>query len=48
MAESLADRPQKVDTQLFVGRTLVDANGEQVHVTQDLANAIYEDLIQKA
>lgn len=45
-AESLADRPQKVDTQLFVGRTLVDANGEQVHVTQDLANAIYEDLIQ--
>lgn len=48
LAESLADRPQKVDTQLFVGRTLVDANGEQVHVTQDLANAIYEDLIQKA
>lgn len=46
LAESLADRPQKVDTQLFVGRTLVDANGEQVHVTQDLANAIYEDLIQ--
>ena len=46
LAESLADRPQKVDAQLFVGRTLVNANGEQVHVTQDLANAIYEDLIQ--
>ena len=46
LAEALADRPQKVDAQLFVGRTLVDANGGQVQVTQELANAIYEDLIQ--
>ena len=45
LAESLADRPKKVDAQLFLDRELVNANGEKVKVTQDLAEAIYEDLI---
>lgn len=45
LAESLADRPRKVDVQLFVGRTLVDTQGREVKVTKELADAIYEDLI---
>lgn len=45
LAESLADRPRKVDAQLFVGRTLTDEQGREVKVTKELANAIYEDLI---
>lgn len=45
LAESLTDRPKKVDAQLFLGKELVNANGEKVKVTQDLAEAIYEDLI---
>lgn len=47
LAESLTDRPRKVDMQLFVGRTLVNANREEVKVTRDLAEAIYEDLIRR-
>ena len=47
LAESLADRPRKVEAQLFVGRTLVNASGAEVKVTRDLAEAIYEDLIQR-
>ena len=45
LAEVLVDRPRKVDQQLFLNRVLVNANGEQVKVTQDLAAAIYEDLV---
>ena len=45
LADSLADRPKKVDVQLFLGRELVNANGDPVKVTPDLAAAIYEDLI---
>lgn len=45
LAESLADRPRKVDVQLFVGRTLEDTQGREVKVTKELADAIYEDLI---
>jgi type III restriction enzyme len=45
LAEVLADRPRKVDQQLFLNRVLVNANGEQVKVTPDLAAAIYEDLV---
>lgn len=45
LAESLADRPRKVDAQLFVGRTLTDEQGREIKVTKELANAIYEDLI---
>ena len=44
LAESLADRPKKVDTQLFLGKVLTDANGSEVKVTPELATAIYEDL----
>lgn len=46
LAESLADRPRKVDAQLFVGRTLTDEQGRDVKITTELANAIYEDLIE--
>lgn len=45
LAEALADRPRKVDAQLFVGRTLSDEQGREVKVTKELADAIYEDLI---
>lgn len=45
LAESMADRPKKVDVQLFTGRTLHNANGQEVKVTSDIAAAIYEDLI---
>lgn len=45
LAESMADRPKKVDAKLFVNRILTDANGQEVRVTSDLAAAIYEDLI---
>lgn len=45
LAESLADRPKKVDVQLFLDKELVNANGEKVRITRDLAEAIYEDLI---
>lgn len=45
LAESLVERPQRVDAQLFVNHTLVGINGSQVKVTPDLAEIIYEDLI---
>lgn len=45
LADSLADRPKKVDAELFVNRELTNANGEPVKVTQELADTIYEDLI---
>lgn len=45
LAESLADRPKKVDTQLFLGKVLTDANGSEVKVAPELATAIYEDLV---
>ena len=45
LAESMADRPRKVDVQLFVHKMLTNANGDTVKVTPDLAAAIFEDLI---
>ena len=45
LAESMADRPKKVDVKLFTDRILTNANGQEVKVTPDLAAAIYEDLI---
>ena len=45
LAESLADRPRKVDVGLFKNQVLTNAQGEPVKVTQDLAEAIYEDLV---
>lgn len=45
LAESMADRPRKVDVQLFVDKMLTNANGDTVKVTPDLAAAIFEDLI---
>ena len=46
LSEVLADRPRKVEPQLFLGKDLQNANGEPVRVTKELADAIYEDLIQ--
>ncbi len=45
LAESMADRPKKVDAKLFTDRILTDANGQEVKVTPELAAAIFEDLI---
>ncbi len=45
LAETLADRPKKVDMQLFLDKCLTNAKGESVKVTPDLATAIYEDLV---
>ena len=45
LAETLADRPKKVDVQLFLDKCLTNVNGERVKVTPDLATAIYEDLV---
>ena len=45
LAESLAGRPRKVDLSLFLGRTLTGARGETAVVDEELARAIYEDLI---
>ena len=39
LAESLADRPRKVDESLFLGRELTSAEGAPVKVTPDLARA---------
>ena len=46
LSEVLADRPRKVEPQMFLGKDLQNANGESVRVTKELADAIYEDLIQ--
>ena len=35
-----------LEPQLFLGKDLQNANGESVRVTKELADAIYEDLIQ--
>lgn len=45
LAESLADRPRKVEEKMFVGHVLTNTAGESVKVTKELASAIYEDLI---
>lgn len=45
LAEDLADRPQKVDVQLFLGKTLTRINGKKVTVSKALAKTICEDLI---
>lgn len=47
LAESMADRPKKVDVQLFMDKVLTDAKGNQVKVSHDWAEAIYEDLISQ-
>lgn len=46
LAESMAERPQKVSLQFLQGQTLRDADGAPVKVTQELAEAIYEDLVK--
>lgn len=45
LAESMADRPKKVDVNLFLDRILTNASGDQIKVTPDIAEAIFEDLI---
>lgn len=45
LATALSGRPQKVEPALFLGQTLLNDRGEQVRVTQAMAEAIYEDLV---
>ncbi len=44
LADSLADRPQKVDAHLFAGHTLSDGERE-ITVSKELSETIYEGLI---
>lgn len=46
LAEAVANRPRKVDTALFIGKVLTDANGNEQIVDADTAAAIYFDLVQ--
>ena len=45
LAEAVADRPQNVTANLFLGKVLVDSRGNQRVVDEETAEAIYEDLI---
>ncbi|WP_405381124.1 type III restriction-modification system endonuclease [Phascolarctobacterium sp.] len=45
LADAVANRPTKVDKDLFVGRVLVDANGNQEAVDSNLAGSINFDMI---
>lgn len=45
LAESMPDRPRKVGKELFWGKILDNVNGTKIKVTEELAEAICEDLI---
>ncbi len=48
IAEAVSDRPRRFTKELFVGKKLVDEQGEvQVEIDEELASAIYRDLIKK-
>ena len=47
LAESVADRPRLVTTELFKGKVITDDNGNEQVVDSQLAMAIYEELIAK-
>lgn len=46
MAEAIADRPQKVTIQLFKDKTLRLPNGETIIATEDIAQSIYDSLLE--
>lgn len=46
MAEAIADRPQKVTIQLFKDQSLRLANGETIIATEDIAQSIYDSLLE--
>ena len=45
MAEAVADRPKAVTADLFVGKVIKDANGNEQVIDHDTAAAIFYDLI---
>lgn len=45
MAEAVADRPKAVAKELFVDRIVKDVRGNKILITDDVASAIYFDLI---
>ena len=45
IAEAVADRPRAVTPDLFVGKVIKDANGNEQIIDHDIANAINFDLI---
>ena len=45
IAEAVADRPRAVTADLFVGKVIKDAQGNEQVVNADMANAIHFDLI---
>ena len=45
LADAVAGRPASVTADLFKGRTIADAEGNEQVVDDDMAQAIYEDLI---
>ena len=45
IAEAVADRPKKVDKDLFVNRVVQDGKGNEFFITSDVASAIHFDLI---
>lgn len=45
LAEAVADRPKAVTRELFVDRVVKDDHGNEVIITNDVASAIYFDLI---
>ena len=46
MAEAVADRPQKVTVDLFVGKVVKDINGNEQVIDTDTATIIFESLIE--
>lgn len=44
IAEAVADRPKTVTPELFMGRTIVDSNGNSDVITDDVAREIYVGL----
>ncbi len=45
MAEDVADRPKAVTKELFAGRVVKDDQGSEILITDDIASAVYFDLI---
>ena len=46
IAEAVADRPKKVTVDLFKGKVIKDADGNEQVVDEDIAIIIYESLIE--
>ena len=48
LAEAVADRPQAVTADLFIGKCLKDAHGNELIIDDAIGRAIHFDLIEKA